>query len=140
MTYNLKRFHEAQEHSYNRALSEMKKGRKTSCWMWYIFPQIDGLGHSMTTEEYSIKSLDEAKAYLQDEILGSRLVEISNALLENSESDPRAVMGYPDDLKLRSCMTLFKAAAGGDENFSVFQKVLDKYFKGEDDQKTLDKI
>lgn len=140
MTYNLKRFHEAQEHSYNRALSEMKKGRKTSCWMWYIFPQIDGLGHSMTTEEYSIKSLDEAKAYLQDEILGSRLVEISNALLENSETDPRAVMGYPDDLKLRSCMTLFKAAAGGDENFSVFQKVLDKYFKGEDDQKTLDKI
>lgn len=140
MTYNLKRFHEAQEHSYNRALSEMKKGRKTSCWMWYIFPQIDGLGHSMTTEQYSIKSLDEAKAYLQDEILGSRLVEISNALLENSESDPRAVMGYPDDLKLRSCMTLFKAAAGGDENYSVFQKVLDKYFKGEDDQKTLDKI
>lgn len=103
--------------------------------MWYIFPQIYGLGDSSMARRYAIMSLDEARAFLSDPYLGGNLHEISAALLALETNDPGEVFDWPDDLKLRSCMTLFALAAGGD---SVFQRVLDKYFGGAQDQKTLE--
>jgi len=135
MTYDLQRFLKAQEGVYNTALAEIRSGRKRSHWIWYIFPQIQGLGFSPTAQRYAIKDLGEAKAYMQDPVLKERLLEISSALLELSSSDPTAVMGYPDDLKLRSSMTLFMQAAPEEP---VFKKVLDKYFGGRPDGKTVE--
>ncbi len=132
--YNLERFINAQENSYETALSEIRDGRKRSHWMWYIFPQIIGLGRSGIAVFYSIVDEGEARAYLQNDLLRNRLVEISNALLEIESSDPEHVMGFPDNLKLQSCMTLFAEVAEDEE---VFQKVLDKYFGGEKDRQTL---
>ena len=131
---DLSRFHNAQAHDYKTALSEIRSGRKRSHWIWYIFPQIEGLGFSSTSQYYAIRGLDEAKAYLADPVLRSRLEEISLALLDLDSSDPSAVMGYPDDLKLRSSMTLF--AAVEPEN-GIFQSVLDKFFEGIPDERTL---
>lgn len=132
--YNLKRFLDAQKYDYETALSEIKAGHKRSHWIWYIFPQIAGLGFSSMAAYYAISSKDEAIAYMQDPILKAHLLEITGALLELSENDPRTVMGYPDDLKLRSSMTLF-AMVSPEEN--VFQKVLDKYYGGKPDERTI---
>ena len=134
MTYDLQRFLKAQERDYNTALSEIRSGRKRSHWIWYIFPQIRGLGFSSTAQFYAIQDLGEAQAYMKDPVLRERLLEISSALLMLSSSDPTEVMGYPDDLKLRSSMTLFMTAAPEE---SVFRQVLDKYFGGNPDDKTL---
>ncbi len=133
--YDLSRFLEAQKNSYDTALREIKAGRKRSHWMWYIFPQIQGLGYSAMAQHYAIRDLDEARKYLQHPLLGPRLIEISEALLALEESDPRRVMGSPDDLKLRSCMTLFQSAA---PEQSVFGKVLDKFYGGRPDGRTLE--
>ena len=132
--YNLSRFHKAQMNDYNTALSEIRAGRKISHWMWYIFPQLKGLGMSGMADYYGIDGLDEAKSYLLDEELRMRLVEISNALLMLDTNDARAVMGSPDHLKLRSCMTLFALA---DPDEKVFGKVLDKFYEGKKDPRTL---
>ena len=110
MAYDLSRFHKAQQGSYETALAEIRSGRKCSHWIWYIFPQIQGLGFSSTAQYYAIENLEEAKAYLADPVLRERLLEISNALLALDSCDPSEVMGYPDDLKLRSSMTLFSLA------------------------------
>lgn len=131
---DLSRFVSAHKHNYDTALSEIKNGRKRSHWMWYIFPQIEGLGYSDMAQFYAIHDMEEAKAFLAHPYLGQNLIEISEALLALDECDPYRVMGYPDDLKLRSSMTLFAAAA--DEE-SVFGKVLDKYYNGEPDKTTL---
>lgn len=131
---DLSRFVTAQQRSYSTALSEIRSGRKYSHWMWYIFPQIAGLGFSSTAQFYAISSLQEAKDFLADPYLGSNLLEISNALLANPSDDPRYVMGYPDDLKLCSCMTLFREAGPQHE---VFQQVLDKFYNGYPDERTL---
>ena len=131
---DLKRFKDAQAYSYNAALQEIRKGRKRSHWMWYIFPQIQGLGQSAISRRYAIADLQEAKEYLQDEVLGSRLEEISRAALELETNDPLEVFEYRDNLKLRSSMTLFEAAAPDNE---LFGKVLDKYFNGDRDTLTL---
>lgn len=133
--YDLNRFLKAQEQSYETALSEIRSGQKQSHWIWYIFPQVKGLGFSYTSEFYGIDGLDEAKAYMGNGLLRKRLVETSEALLSLESSDAGYVMGYPDDLKLRSSMTLFAEASPETE---VFQKVLDKFFGGKKDQKTLD--
>ena len=130
----LERFLKAQEEYYDIALSEIKSGRKRSHWIWYIFPQVKGLGFSSTSEYYGINGLAEAKEYIQNDTLRNRLVEISDALLELDSSDASAVMGYPDDLKLRSSMTLFAEAA---PEMDVFHRVLDKYKKGKKDEMTL---
>lgn len=130
---DLNRFLSAQERSYDAALREIKSGRKRTHWMWYIFPQIAGLGFSSTAQFYAIGSMQEAKDYYAHPVLGKRLVEISEALLTLDTDDAGAVMGYPDDLKLRSSMTLFLAASGD----TVFQKVLDKFYSGRPDGKTL---
>lgn len=135
MEYDLQRFVRAQESDYQQALQEIRHGRKETHWIWYIFPQLKGLGYSYNAEYYGIESLDEARAYLEHPILGPRLLEITEAILNIAESDPRRVMGYPDDLKLQSSMTLFCEAAGPD---SAFSKVLDKFYKGRRDEKTLD--
>ncbi len=134
MNNELERFLISQQNYYRTALQEIKSGQKRSCWMWFIFPQIAGLGYSGTARYYAIKDLDEAKAYMEDYILSSNLVEISQALLEVDSNDATAVMGRPDDLKLKSSMTLFAVTK---PEYEVFQKVLDKFFHGEKDQKTL---
>ena len=135
--YDLSRFLEAQKNSYETALREIKAGRKRSHWMWYIFPQIRGLGYSAMAQHYAIRDPNEAREYLQHPVLGPRLVEISEALLALDESDPRRVMGSPDDLKLRSCMTLFQSAA---PDQPVFGKVLDKFYGGRPDGRTLEML
>ena len=132
---NLDRFLKAQASSYEIALHEICGGRKRSHWIWYIFPQIQGLGFSSTAQYYAIADLEEAKAYLREPTLRARLLEISEALLTLNDSDPTSVMGYPDDLKLRSSMTLFAEA---EPECEVFQKVLDKYYGGRKDQRTLE--
>ena len=130
---SLERFLSAQEHDYEIALSEIRNGRKQSHWMWYIFPQIQGLGYSSMAQFYAIKDRAEAVAYLNHPVLGKRLVEITEALLNLRENDARKVMGYPDDLKLKSSMTLFYVVSGR----AVFKRVLDKYYFGELDEKTV---
>lgn len=135
--YDLSRFLEAQNNSYDTALREIRAGRKRSHWMWYIFPQIRGLGYSVMAQHYAIRDLGEAREYVQHPVLGSRLIEISEALLSLDESDPMRVMGSPDDLKLRSCMTLFQCAASDQP---VFGKVLDKFYGGRPDGRTLEML
>lgn len=134
MAYDLDRFKQAQAEDYETALEEIKRGRKESHWIWYIFPQLKELGFSSTAKYYGIDGLDEAKAYMADAELRNNLLEITDALLRQPETDIRRVMGYPDDLKLRSCMTLFEAAA---PDQSVFGEVLDKFYGGERDDATL---
>ena len=131
---SIKRFLDAQESDYNTALAEIRAGRKGSHWIWYIFPQIAGLGRNGTATYYAIKDMGEAREYLAHPVLRQRLLEISEALLELDGGDPLAVMGSPDDLKLRSSMTLFALA---EPECEVFQKVLDKYYGGKMDQRTV---
>lgn len=133
MNSSLDRFLVAQEHSYDTALREIRAGRKRSHWMWYIFPQIAGLGMSYTAQLYSIQDISEARDYIAHPVLGARLIEISRALLTLDSSDATAVMGYPDDLKLCSCMTLFKQVSDD----PVFGAVLDKFYGGRADTRTL---
>lgn len=132
--FDLARFRDAQDHgAYAQALEEIKGGRKTSHWMWYVFPQMRGLGRSGMSWRYGVSSADEARAYLDDEVLGARLREISEALLELDDTDPRLIMGTPDWLKLRSCMTLFDHVSPGD----VFERVLLRLYSGARCHRTL---
>ena len=134
MEYDFKKFVEAQKISYEIALEEIREGQKISHWIWFIFPQLKILGHSSTAKYYGISDLDEARAYLENETLRKNLLEISQELLNLPESDIKKIMGYPDDLKLKSSMTLFELADPGSE---VFKKVLEKYFGGIRDEKTV---
>ena len=134
MAYDLNRFLTAQEQHYAQALAEIRAGRKRSHWIWYIFPQLRGLGYSYNAEYYGIADAEEARQYLAHPVLGARLREITEALLELPESDSVRVMGRPDDLKLCSSMTLFEYVSVQD---SVFGKVLDKYYGGSRDAVTL---
>lgn len=133
--YDLGRFLTAQEKSYKTALSELQKGRKRSHWMWYIFPQIDGLGRSATAKYYAIKSVEEACAYLNHPTLGTRLRSCAETLLGLENRTAAAIFGYPDDLKLRSSMTLFAHVA---DPGSVFEDVIASYFQGQRDARTLE--
>ncbi len=128
------RFLNAQNQVYLKALSEIKKGEKKTHWMWYIFPQLKGLGSSETAQYFAIKDLNEATAYLQHPILGKHLIEIATELLHLKGKTATEILGTPDDLKLRSCMTLFAAVDNADP---VFGQVLDNYFKGIPDDFTL---
>ena len=132
--HNLQRFIDAQRSDYATALREIKSGKKQGHWMWYIFPQLLGLGYTSTSVTYAIKDVDEAAAYLGHPVLGGRLVEICNALLALDDNDAHKIFGSPDDLKLRSSMTLFSLVPAADK---VFQQVLDKFFGGRKDEKTL---
>ena len=134
----LNRFLKAQQTDYFTALSEIKSGQKRSHWMWYIFPQIAGLGFSETSKFYAIKNLEEAKEFLHHPILGMRLKEISNELIKLDEANANKVFGSPDDLKLKSCMTLFSMVEDQPDN--VFEKVLNKFFNGKPDNRTIDLV
>lgn len=131
--YNLSRFVEAQQNSYLNALAELQAGRKQSHWMWFIFPQIDGLGHSATAKYYALKSREEARQYLNHPVLGQRLLECVVALLSLEGRSAAEIFGYPDDLKLKSSMTLFAAVASK----PLFTEVLGKYYNGQRDTATL---
>ena len=133
----LDRFIRAQEYNYSDALKEIKNGKKISHWMWYVFPQIKGLGKSDTAKWYAIKDLQEARDYLNNEILSNRLEQVCKALLDLDCNDAYKIFGSPDDMKLKSSMTLFEIAAP--EN-KIFKRVLDKYFNGERNQKTIEII
>lgn len=135
MTYNLERFKEAQRNDYETALEEIRNGMKLSHWIWYIFPQLKELGYSPTARYYGIDGRGEAEAYLEDDVLRGRLIEISKTLLSLDSSDPMLVMGYPDNLKLRSCMTLFDYVA---PEIEVFGRVLEKFYSGEKDDRTIE--
>lgn len=132
--FDLERFISAQAAIYGGVLAELRSGRKRTHWMWFIFPQIEGLGHSATTMHYAIKSIDEARAYLNHPVLGPRLRECAEAVLAVEGRTASEIFPYPDDLKLKSSMTLFAAAS---EPGSVFVRVLDKYFAGNQDERTL---
>ena len=129
----LDRFIKAQENTYLVALKEIKNGRKQSHWMWYIFPQIKGLGMSETSRYYGIDGEEEAKAYLDNEILGSRLREITSELLKLNIDNPVNIFGTIDAMKLKSSMTLFDYVS----DYKIFSQVLNKYYNGEIDEKTI---
>ena len=134
MEYDLTRFITAQQTDYNTALSEIKNGKKVSHWMWYIFPQLKGLGRSFTSEYFGINDLEEAKAFLENPYLGSNLKEISSVLLKLKCNDASLIFGHIDSLKLKSSMTLFSLA---EPNEPIFRKVLEKYFNGATDNTTI---
>ncbi len=130
----LQRFIDAQARSYDNALSEVINGKKRSHWMWYIFPQIQGLGFSEISKFYAINDITEAENFLKNPVLCKRLVAICNALLGLESNNANQILGSPDDLKLQSCMTLFSSVPGHDP---IFDRVLAKFFKGAKDDKTL---
>ena len=132
--YNLNRFIEAQMVTYEGAMLELARGRKDSHWVWYIFPQIEGLGNSDTIKLYAIKSLEEGRAYLKHPVLGPRLIKACEILLSLKDASMDEVMGFPDDLKLLSSMTLFEALS--DSN-SIFTKIIEFYFEDERDEISL---
>lgn len=131
---DLTRFLDAQNQLYLKALSEIKSGRKESHWMWFIFPQLKGLGHSETANFYALNGIEDATSYLAHPVLGKHLIEISQALLELPGDDAHTILGSPDDLKLCSSMTLFANVRDAD---AVFEKVIAKYFEGLQDERTL---
>jgi uncharacterized protein (DUF1810 family) len=131
--YDLQRFVDAQNRVYAEVRSELESGRKRTHWMWFIFPQIRGLGHSPTSQRFGISSLEEARAYLQHPLLGSRLRECTRLVQSVEGMTAHQIFGSPDDLKFRSCMTLFAQASVHD---SEFEAALRKYFRGEHDPST----
>src|ERR1700690_2214249 len=135
--FDLNRYTSSQKSIYSSVLAELRSGQKRTHWMWYIFPQIDGLGHSTTSIFYAIKSLEEARQYLNRPVLGARLFECAEAVLAIEGRSISQIFGYPDDLKLKSSMTLFAYIT---DPLSVFVRILEKYFNGERDVKTLDLI
>lgn len=132
--YNLQRFVSAQEEQYADAISELKSGKKKTHWMWFIFPQIKGLGHSTIAQHYAIESLDEAREYLYHPLLGARLKECTLAVLNMKGRNTKDIFGHPDYLKFHSCMTLF---AEIEEEDSLFEAALSKYYEDQPDDATL---
>ena len=135
--YQLSRFVAAQNGVYERAVAELRRGRKTGHWMWFVFPQITGLGHSATAQRYAIASLDEARAYLEHPLLGPRLIESAAILADNLDATAEQIFGHVDAMKLRSSMTLFQQAAPDEP---VFDRVIDRYFDGAPDAETLRRL
>jgi uncharacterized protein (DUF1810 family) len=135
--FDLQRFVDAQAAVYERVRAELKNGRKQSHWMWFIFPQIAGLGHSAMAQRYAISSLDDAKAYLANPVLGPRLRECTSLVLQVVGKSALQILGSPDDMKFRSCMTLFARAAPEE---ALFRTALEKYFDGVEDSQTLTRL
>jgi uncharacterized protein (DUF1810 family) len=135
--YHLHRFVEAQDPVYSQVCEELRRGYKTGHWMWFVFPQITGLGSSETSRRFAISSLTEAEAYMQHSVLRKRLEECASLVLKVSGRTAHEIFGSPDDLKFRSCMTLFARTSG---KHPVFEENLQKYFKGEHDRMTLDEL
>ncbi len=145
---DLSRFLSAQKKDFETALSEVREGRKESHWIWFIFPQLRGIGHSSMSRYYAVENLEEAAAFLQEPVLKKNLLTICSALLDQEKEDPSDIFGWPDDLKVRSCMTLFDRAArelaareGRADiapEYSVFRKILDRFYEGTEDEITLE--
>jgi uncharacterized protein (DUF1810 family) len=135
--FDLRRFVEAQSGEYARALAELRAGEKRSHWMWYVFPQYEGLGHSPTARRYAIRSVAEADAYLRHPILGPRLIESAEAVLGIEGRTAREILGSPDDVKLRSSATLFSRVAPAG---SPFHRIIDRFFAGQPDRRTMELI
>jgi uncharacterized protein (DUF1810 family) len=131
--FNLDRFMRAQETEYDRAVTELRSGRKYTHWMWFVFPQVEGLGHSLLSYRYAIKGEAEARAYVNHPILGPRLRECAQIVVSTTGRTAHEIFGSPDDMKLRSCATLFARVSDD----PIFQKLLDKYFDGKPDERTL---
>ena len=132
--FNLSRFVGAQRPVFSQVMDELRAGRKTRHWMWFIFPQLRGLGHSATAQHFALSGGDEARAYLQHDLLGPRLEECVGTLLSHHGMSARQILGSPDDIKLRSCLTLFVAVRA---QSTVYQQALDHYYSGQPDDKTL---
>ena len=135
--FDLQRFVDAQAPVYDRVCAELRRGHKQSHWMWFIFPQIAGLGHSPMAQRYAISSLEEAKAYLEHPVLGARLHECTRLVTAVEGRSAREILGPPDDMKFRSCLTLFAHAAPDEP---LFRKALEKFFGGEEDLRTVQKL
>ena len=135
--HRFQQFIEAQESTYDRACAELQSGRKSTHWMWFIFPQLSGLGNSEMSKQYAILNLDEARRYLEHKVLGKRLVQICKILLTVKNRTAHEIFGTPDDMKLRSSMTLFSLVPRADP---VFKQVLDKYYEGQVDPRTLELV
>ena len=134
---SLQRFVEAQQPVYPQALAELQAGRKRSHWMWFVFPQIQGLGHSEMAHRYAISDAEQARAYLAHPLLGPRLQDCTRALLQHAGRSAREILGTPDDLKFRSSMTLFAAAA---DEPALFEQALETFFEGKPDRQTLERL
>ena len=133
---DLVRFAEAQAPVLDRVTAELNAGRKRTHWMWFIFPQIAGLGHSAMAQHYAIKDLDQARRYLADPVLGERLRRHVRLMLDHKGKSAQVILGSPDDLKFRSCLTLFWAAAPDESGRAMFAKALDQFYDGKHDAKT----
>jgi uncharacterized protein (DUF1810 family) len=135
---DLIRFLDSQDQIYQEVVEELARGRKQTHWMWFIFPQLAGLGRSGMAQHYAIRDLDQAKRYLADSILGQRLRQVVRLLIDQTGKSAFEILGTPDDLKLRSCLTLFREAASADSDRALFGKALDKFYCGEPDSRTLE--
>lgn len=135
--WNLERFVLAQQRNYGDALRELRSGKKRSYWIWYVFPQIRGLGDSFMSRKYALSGLEEARAYLAHPVLGLRLLECCQVVLAIPTNDPWEVFGSPDDMKFRSCLTLFALA---EPSRPIFEELLDKFYEGQKDLRTIQSL
>ena len=134
---DLIRFVAAQAEIYDQVLDELRKGRKRTHWMWFVFPQLAGLARSATANHYALRDLDQAKRYLADPLLGNRLRDAVRLMLKHKGKSAFEILGFPDDLKFRSCLTLFKYAATTETDHALFTEALDQFYHGEPDPRTL---
>jgi uncharacterized protein (DUF1810 family) len=135
---DLIRFLDAQDQIYAQVVEELTKGHKQTHWMWFIFPQLAGLGRSAMAQHYAIRDLNQARRYLDDPILGSRLREAVNSMVHQKGKSALEILGSPDDLKFRACLTLFCEAAASNSDRELFAKALDQFYHGQPDRRTLE--
>ena len=135
---DLVRFTEAEARIYKRVVEELTNGCKRTHWMWFVFPQLAALGRSAMAQSYAIRDLDQAKRYLADPILGSRLREAVKLMVDHKDKSALKILGSPDDLKFRSCLTLFCEAASSNSDRELFAKALDQFYRGQPDRRTLE--
>jgi uncharacterized protein (DUF1810 family) len=135
---DLIRFVNAQAQIYSQVVEELTKGCKRTHWMWFVFPQLAGLGRSAMAERYAIRDLDQARRYLTDPILGSRLRQVVRLMMDHKGKSALEILGFPDDLKFRSCLTLFRQAASDNSDRMLFTEALDQFYRGEPDRRTLE--
>jgi len=135
---DLIRFLEAQDQIYDQVVEELAKGRKKTHWMWFIFPQLAGLGRSAIAQQYAIRDLNQARRYVGHPVLGTRLRQVVNLMLGHPGKSALEILGSPDDLKFRSCLTLFREAARDDAERALFVKALGQFYRGDPDKRTLE--
>jgi uncharacterized protein (DUF1810 family) len=135
---DLIRFLEAQDQIYDQVVDELANGRKKTHWMWFVFPQLARLGRSAMAQQYAIRDLNQARRYIGHPVLGTRLRQVVNLMLRHAEKPALEILGSPDDLKFRSCLTLFREAARDDADRALFVKALDRFYRGDPDERTLE--